>query len=73
MHLFISQDGWGALTWAAYRGHANIVKHLLEWEANPNETGQVNETCFMLILPVLGEEWKMSSAFQIIRFFTEEI
>jgi hypothetical protein len=39
--LFISQDGWGAVTWAAYRGHAQIVKHLLVWDANPNEVGQV--------------------------------
>ncbi|CAB3976823.1 kinase D-interacting substrate of 220 kDa-like isoform X1 [Paramuricea clavata] len=34
------KDGWGAVTWAAYRGHAHVVKHLLEWEGNPNEAGQ---------------------------------
>lgn len=37
----VSQGGWTALTWAAYKGRVEVAKLLLEHGANPNTTGQV--------------------------------
>ena len=43
------------MTWAAYRGHAQIVRHLLAWDANPNEAGQVNKSFLVSLFSV---KWK---------------
>ena len=44
-YIYISQGGWSALLWAAYRGHSEVVTLLLEAGANADLQAAVHTAC----------------------------
>ncbi|XP_017158522.1 kinase D-interacting substrate of 220 kDa-like [Poecilia reticulata] len=54
---FAAQGGWTALMWAAYKGRTEVARLLLDREANPNITGQVQKTKIISLFITLKLIW----------------
>jgi ankyrin repeat protein len=44
IHLLLLQDGWTPLHWAAYHGHAGLVRMLLQAGADATITSKVSDS-----------------------------